>query len=146
MNPLRRLRAVAVLSLVSGIGWALAGAVIVSFWTVVQGGTPQLRNLLYGCGVFGFVGLLSGVGYALMLVLVPARDGAERYTLPRAAIFGFVSGLTVLAGLELTVMRGGPVLPVAAWFGGVGALVGAVIHRVASRGQIAAAEQPKLLT
>lgn len=138
MVSLRRLRAVLLLSIVSAIGWGVAGTMIFLGLQVAYGRSIRPIVLSGAFGVFAFFGLIAGALYAVALAMVPAREGAGSFSGWRATLFGLLGGTGVYLGLVVTQLLEGAPPWLMAIFGVIGGATGFAIQRVAQRGALPA--------
>src|SRR5690349_11965609 len=96
MNSLRRLRAVLLLSLISGVCWGLVAVVLTLIAELVfSGGLAHWSPFLVFLSS-GFVGLIAGAAFAVFLGLRrPATEGAD-LSPGRAVTLGGLGGVVVL--------------------------------------------------
>lgn len=138
MMEFRRLRAVLLLSLVSGIAWGTLLVLWILGSHLVSGAPVFSEPLLDPFLVFGFFGLIAGALFSLGLGLASSR-GRARITRWWGALFGGGAGALVSLGLAVTLFTD-TAMATLLWpmmtLTGVGGCVGFLICHVAARKEL----------
>lgn len=133
---LRKLRGALGIGVTWGVSWALLGALL-----GILVGIVRPSDIDPGEGpatiarVLGFVGLISGIGFATLLSLTESRKSIRELSLVRAALWGFLGAAAIPALTGADASMG-------LISGGLGALFAAgsiatARHRVLSQGEAA---------
>ena len=142
MIAMRRLRAVLLFAMLSAIGWAIVGTLIVVGVKIVARSQLAPQALFNGMKVLAAFGFAAGTTWAITLAVLPRRAD-QSVTAPSAALAGALGGLLVLIG---TMIATGSFSVPMLWINlialsvaaAIGATVGLSIQRVAARGQLPA--------
>jgi hypothetical protein len=147
MVSIRRLRAVLVFALVSGLAWAIVGTFIFAGVRLLNGDIPTVQDLWGPARYSALFGVSAGTTWAVVLGLLPRKEGGSVSPL-QASLVGMAGGMLVFVGWMAGMMSvsavAGELLGLAV-MGMIGAAVGVSIQRIAARGELAASSKPPLI-
>lgn len=143
---LRRLRALALITLTWGIACGLLGALVATGFHLFGPSPYSLwKDARFGAILLGILGMVFGLGFSLALAVVglvrPRRDVPAWWGGLVGAVMAPVAG-SVLLVLNRSILFGTGMVAVMA---GIGSVVGAGIVAVANRGRLPAAPDGELL-